>query len=292
MRRFFDDIMKNIDVQLPTAFITGISSGIGAALAAALIKEGWYVYGTVRQPNQEEEIETEYKGHLRVFVMDVRADEATLTSCRDWLHDQLDGRPLNAIIHNAGIAFGGPVLFQPDEELIAMVETNTIAPIRITRVLFNLLREGSRIVFVSSVSGRIVSPFVGGYAISKHGLEAYVDALRNESRQLGIKVISIQPGPVKTQIWKKAIEAARDYSHTPYRTVFDRQKKVIERIEAEAMSIEKVVGVICNVLKIPRPKARYLIVPNSRLIKIISILPDKWKDYLIFRRLRKNLKRD
>lgn len=281
--------MKNIDAQPPTAFITGISSGIGAALAEALIKEGWYVFGTVRQLNQAVEIEADCKGHLKVFVMDVRADEATLTRCRDWMLDLLKGRPLNAIIHNAGVALGGPVLFQPDEELILMVETNTIAPVRITRVLFPLLGEGSRIVFVSSVSGRIVSPFVGGYAISKHGLEAYVDALRNESRQLGIKVISIQPGPVKTPIWKKALKAARDYSHTPYRNVLDRQQKVIERIEAEAMPIEIVVGVLHKVLKIPRPKARYLIVPNSRLIKIISILPDKWKDYLIFRRLRKSL---
>lgn len=292
MRRIFDDIMKNIDAQSPTAFITGISSGIGAALAAALIKEGWYVFGTVRQQDQAIEIEADYDGRLGVFVMDVRADEATLIMCKDWLQDRLEGRPLNALIHNAGVALGGPVLFQPDEELILMVETNTIAPVRITRVLFPLLGKGSRIVFVSSVSGRIVSPFVGGYALSKHGLEAYVDALRNESRQLGIKVISIQPGPVKTPIWKKAIETARDYSHTPYRNVLDRQKKVIERIEAEAMSIEKVVQVFLKVLKMPRPKARYLIAPNSRLIKIISILPDKWKDYVIFHRLRKSLERE
>ncbi len=100
-------------------------------------------------------------------------------------------------MENAGVAQGGPLGWQSEEDVRAILETNVMGVYKLTKAIIPILRsaQDGRMVLISSVSGRLVTPFLGAYAASKFAVEAFTDAYRNELRMLGIQVIGIQPGP-------------------------------------------------------------------------------------------------
>jgi NAD(P)-dependent dehydrogenase (short-subunit alcohol dehydrogenase family) len=270
----------------PTLLITGVSTGIGLATSREMLARGWRVFGTVRKQADADRLREELGAGFTPLMLDVTDEIEAHRALAESLAPLLEGQPLQALVHNAGIAMGGPLGYLPEEVFRSMLEINVLGVYKLTQALLPLMGEGSRMVMVSSVSGRLVTPFVGGYAASKFALEAMTDAYRIELGMLGIRVISVQPGPVKTSIWQKAGGDGTRYDGTPYEELMSRQEEIINRTEAGAMPVEVVSEAIGKALTHPSPATRYLLAENAWVIRLAKWLPDRVKDRIVRRRLR------
>ena len=280
-------IMKRSTNLRGWVLITGTSSGIGEAAAELLVSGGWKVIGTVRDPGASGPMKDRLGEDFYPVVLDVTAPREMHDEFAVQVKELLSGDPLLGIVHNAGVAIGGPLAFQPEADFLKMMETNVLGVFRLTQALFSLLGQDSRLIMVSSVSGRLVTPFVGGYAASKFALEALVDAYRHELGMLGMKVVSIQPGPVKTPIWRKARTVGELYAGTAYAPIMSRQDELISSAEANGLEVSQVAETIRLALVVENPKTRYLLVRNTWLVQLAKYLPDRWKDRIIAKRLEK-----
>ena len=158
-----------------------------------------------------------------------------------------------------------------------MIQINLLSLMKVTQVLIPMLKRDSRIINISSVSGKSAMPFLAVYAASKHALEGFSEALRKELMLLEIKVIVVGPGSIKTPIWQKAFEVIKDkYSHTIFAEPFSRFIKFALNEEKNALDVNVVSALIIEALTAKNPKFRYAPIPrkfiNWYLPKIIPAI--------------------
>mgnify|MGYP005697055481 FL=1 len=145
-----------------------------------------------------------------------------------------------------------------------------------------------RIINISSVSGLFSSPFNGPYSISKHALESMTDVYRRELRRYGIKVMAIEPGPIKTKIWGKNLNSMAQFADTDYYDILQKADKMIENTEKNALPVARTSNVILKCITKKHPKTRYIVHKNAFVFKIVAnYLPDKLVDWFIQRSLSK-----
>jgi NAD(P)-dependent dehydrogenase (short-subunit alcohol dehydrogenase family) len=270
-----------------TVLVTGASTGIGEATALHLRERGFDAVGAVRR---EEDAERLRGAGLRTVKLDV-TDADSIAAARA----ELDDGPLAGLVNNAGIAVAGPLEFLPLDQLRQQLEINLIGQVAVTQRFLPALRAGrGRIVNVSSIGGRVALPLVGAYNASKFGLEAVSDSLRRELRSQGVDVIVIEPGGVKTPIWRKGGERADELSagmppeaDRLYGPLIAALRSQIELIERErGMEPRAVAEVIGRALTTGRPRARYLVGRDARArAPLAALLPDRLMDRLILRAL-------
>lgn len=192
-----------------TILITGCSSGIGAALAVELQRRGNRVYATARRP---ETLAPLVEQGLQSLPLDVN-DDASIAAAM--AHIESDGGQLDMLINNAGFSQVGAVLDLKREDLRRQYETNVISPVAVTRAAMPLLRQAARarghatVVNVGSIVGLFTTPFAGAYCSSKAAVHSLSDALRMELAPFNIRVVTIQPGGVRSSFGDHAEEAMR-----------------------------------------------------------------------------------
>jgi NAD(P)-dependent dehydrogenase (short-subunit alcohol dehydrogenase family) len=272
-----------------TVVVTGASTGIGHALVARLAAEDWHVFATVRRAEDATALGAAFGSAITALIADV-TDVAALSAARALVTERLAGRPLGALLLNAGIALPGPLLHQPLGEIRQTLDVNVLGAIATVQAFAPLMiahpsETPGRIVAISSVSGKIAAPFVGAYAASKHALEAVCDSLRRELMLHGIDVIVIEPGPIATPIWRKSSAGSR-YEDTAYRDLFARMSDYVAESEASALPVERVADAVMTALTARRPRTRYVVVRNP-LVNWLwpRLLPDRVLDRVISRRL-------
>jgi NAD(P)-dependent dehydrogenase (short-subunit alcohol dehydrogenase family) len=175
-------------------FITGISRGLGLALAQAVLADGDTVIGTVRGAAPPL---TADAGRLRLLHADM-ADEAAAMSA---VHEAFQAHgPIDIVVNNAGYGLLGAVETSTDEELRHLFEVDVFAPIRVVRTALPYLRaQGSgHIVNITSIAGRAPGPGIALYAAAKHALEGFSASLAQELAPLGIRVTAVAPGQFRT----------------------------------------------------------------------------------------------
>jgi NAD(P)-dependent dehydrogenase (short-subunit alcohol dehydrogenase family) len=273
---------------MPSVLITGASRGIGRATALRLADLGWEVFAGVRRPEDGEALAGESSGGRIVpVVLDV-TDSAQIAALDQALPERID-----ALVNNAGIVVSGPVEGLAIDELRHQFEVNVIGQVAITQALLPRLRDAKgRIVFISSVSGRISAPLVGAYSASKFALEGLADALRMELRRWGIKVVLIEPGAIDTDLWRLAPDTARateEALSTEVRTLYADHlagiHKTIPRMQKQASSTDAVTASVVRALTTARPRARYLVGADARgQVVMTAALPTRVSD-AIFARL-------
>src|SRR5215208_253241 len=184
-----------------TVLVTGASTGIGEATTLHLKELGFDVVGAVRKDEDADRL----RSHgARTVKLDV-TDSASIAAARSELGDA----PLAGLVNNAGIAVAGPLEFLPLDQLRLQLEVNLVGQVAVIQQFLPSLRAGQgRIVNVSSIGGRVALPLVAPYNASKFALEAVSDSLRRELLGQGVDVIVIEPGGVKTPIWKKGNDLA------------------------------------------------------------------------------------
>lgn len=278
--------MKNI-------VITGVSTGIGYALAATLLQRGGYrVFGTVRKQADADRLQVELGDGFIPLLFDVTDDEKVKTAVLH-IRQTIGDDNLYALVNNAGISTPGPLMHMPLDDVRYQMEVNVIGLINITQQLLPLLgaranapHPRGRIVNISSVSGKLVYPFMGAYAASKHAVEAISDALRRELMMYGIDVIVVQPGTTKTPIVGKFAEQVGQYEGTDYGRLLGSIADSIDERERTAIPVERVVAAIIDGLEKPNPKSRYAVPRKWWMGWIIPrLLPDRWFDKLIAKKL-------
>ncbi|SFR50043.1 SDR family oxidoreductase [Halorubrum sodomense] len=183
-----------------TVLITGCSSGIGRAAAHTFVDEGWTVYATARNPA---DIEALGEAGCELATLDV-TDQDDVDRVVERILDEAGA--IDALINNAGYGQFGPIEDVSTERVHEQFDVNVYGPHRLIRaVLPGMRRErDGTIVNVSSVAGRVSMPGGGVYSGSKFAVEAMSDALRNEVSDLGVDVVVVEPGPVKTNFSKRA----------------------------------------------------------------------------------------
>jgi len=183
-------------------WITGASSGIGAALAAAFAVEGAQL---VLSGRRRDALEAVAAGAL---VLPFEAtDWAALPGAVEAAWAWRDG--IDILVNNAGVSQRSLAIDTAPEVYRTLIETDLLAPICLTQLVLPKMvaRGGGHIVAISSVAGRVGPVLRTGYAAAKHGLIGYCDALRAEvEAAYGIKVTTILPGSVRTGVAANALQ--------------------------------------------------------------------------------------
>lgn len=263
--------------------ITGVSTGIGYATAKYFLEKGYYVFGSVRKKADADKLKKEFSNQFQPLIFDVTDDRAVANAVLEVQH-VIGDNGLTGLVNNAGIAVTGPMQHVPIEKIQHQLNVNVLGVVRVTQAFLPLLGAmenctfpPGRIIQISSVSGTISTPFMGPYSASKYALEAISDAFRRELSIFGIKVVVIQPGPIKSEIWEK-IHHEHDYPETYYAPILAKRKKVVQKSGQNAIPAVAVAEKIWTGMESKNPKTRYLVDKEAWKMKIYQKLPDKILD--------------
>lgn len=268
-----------------TVLVTGASSGIGEATALHLTELGFDAVAAVRKDEDAERLAV---SGLRTVKLDV-ADSESIATARAELGDA----PLAGLVNNAGIAVAAPLEFLPLDQFRHQLEINLVGQLAVTQQFLPALRAGrGRIVNVSSIGGRVALPLVGAYNASKFALEAMSDSLRRELLSLGVDVIVIEPGGVKTPIWRKGNELAAEISADMPpeaeglygRLIAEFRKQTVKIATETGIEPREVAEAIGHALTAERPRARYLVGRDAKMRgAAVKVLPARLMDRLVAR---------
>lgn len=271
--------------------ISGASSGIGRATAVYLDRAGWRVFAGVRNEQAEAELRSSSSDRLTTLMLDVTS-EASISAAGDAVATATGGR-LDALFNNAGISVPGPVEYIPLEEVRQVFDVNVFGHLAMTQRFLPMLREAcGRIVFTSSMSGRIGLPFLGAYAASKYAIEAYGDALRRELRGFGINVSLIEPGSIATEIWDKGLDPAvrarlDDEAERLYGSGLNFAEREGKRSAKAAIPADAVAKAVEHALTARKPKRRYVVGRDAKLLIPLANRAPGLVDAVVARGIRK-----
>jgi NAD(P)-dependent dehydrogenase (short-subunit alcohol dehydrogenase family) len=252
-------------------FITGGGHGIGKATAERLLERDHDV--TVL------DIEEEYLEDLPAEVQTYKGDVYD----RERVEEVLDGEEIDVLINCAGHQALGAIEDMSIEDVEKHFETNLFGLLAVTKAALPSIRDNEgRIINVSSVAGKIVGPFWGAYAASKHAVEAASDALRMELLEEPIDVVIIEPGAIKTGFNEAGAMNLERY--LPGSRYADRYRGKLDQ-DFGGITPEKASKKLVRAVEADDPSARYTITPEAWLApKLKSLLPTWLWDRLAFRR--------
>lgn len=177
------------------ALVTGTSSGIGKEAAHKLKAAGFVVYGAARRVDRMRDLE---KDGINVIALDV-TDEQSVQDCVKTIYER-EGR-IDILVNNAGYGSYGAIEEVPVSEAKSQFEVNLFGLARLTQAVLPAMRANrfGRVINISSMGGKIYTPFGGWYHATKFAVEGFSDCLRLEVERFGIDVVVIEPGGIKTE---------------------------------------------------------------------------------------------
>jgi NAD(P)-dependent dehydrogenase (short-subunit alcohol dehydrogenase family) len=273
-----------------SALVTGSSTGIGRATALRLDADGWRVFAGVRREEDAESLRAEGSERLTPVMLDVTDAEA-IASAAELLSAELGSAGLDALVNNAGVAIPSPLETIPIDDFRRQIEVNLTGQVAVTQAMLPLIRSArGRIVFISSIGGRIAFPLNGAYHVAKFGIEAAGDVFRQELRSAGISVSIVEPGSIKTPIWERSdreidslIERAPQTEEL-YGPQVAAIRKISRRLGERGIPPERVAEQIEQALTARRPRARYLVGIDTKLqVRAKIVTPTRVWDRIVAR---------
>ncbi len=271
-----------------SALVTGSSTGIGRATALRLDAAGWCVFAGVRREEDADSLRAAASERLTPVMLDV-TDAGQIAAAADLLAAELGGVGLDGLVNNAGVAVPSPLETIPIDEFRRQIEVNLTGQVAVTQALLPQLRAaGGRIVFVTSIGGRIAFPLTGAYHAAKFGLEAVGDVFRQELRPWGISVSIVEPGSIDTEIWDRGERTADEIGDPVREELYGKAianyRKVIRDLAERGISPEKVAETIERALSALRPKPRYLVGIDAKLqARAKIVVPTRVFDRIVAR---------
>ncbi len=249
--------------------ITGASSGFGRLAALKLIALGHSVYATSRKINKMKDLGEKGAKTLR---MDVTLDGEVSTCVDQIIKEQ--GR-IDVLINNAGQGAYGMIEAVPIDRVKYQFDVNVFGMGRVIQAVLPHMRKqkSGRIVITSSLVSHMSTLGLGWYAASKHALRAMSNSLRQEVKTLGIDVVMIEPGAVKTGFGEIAL-ANFDKTNPPeeYKELHGNFKKYLVNMYKKGTGPEKTAEVIAKAATIKKPRALYRTTFDAVLFPIIQSL--------------------
>jgi short-subunit dehydrogenase len=260
--------------------ITGCSSGIGRATAELLLQKGFSIYATARTPETISDLKNKGATTLKLDVTDVSTIKSVISKIED------DGVQLFGLINNAGFGQMGPIEEITEEQAFQQMNTNVLGLASVTRHALPLIRKHKEgfVVNISSIAGRVSMPLSGWYCASKFAVEALSDALRLEVGQFGVKVIVIEPGPIRTMFGETAYSST---DHIPDSSVYKQMVLKLTGWSKDTLS-DRVAGkphdvahVIYHAIQRRNPRARYRVTLIAKLLYLLrKFASDRMMDFL------------
>ncbi len=274
-----------------SVLLTGASTGIGRASALRLDSAGWRVFAGVRREADAEALGQAGSDRLVPLMLDV-TDPAQIAAARESVAAELDGRGLDGLINNAGVAIPGPLETLPIEDFRRQIEVNLTGQVAVTQAMLGHLRQArGRVVFISSIGGRIAFPLTGAYHASKFGIEAVGDVFRQELRPWGISVSIVEPGSIDTAIWERGEREADEVgkrAHPDQEDLYGKAiasyRKVARQLAKRGIAPEKVAETVEQALSASRPRPRYLVGLDAKVqARLKPLLPTPIFDWVVAR---------
>lgn len=281
--------MKNI------VLITGASSGIGKATALLLAHSGYSVFATVRSEADALALRNEAPVGLTPILLDV-TNPAQIKQAYTQIVETAGNDGLMAVINNAGINY----TIATEEADIAQARTvfdvHFWGMVSLVQQFLPLLRHyaqqhpnQARIINVSSVGGISAFPYIQFYNAAKFAIMGFTESLRFELNPFGIKAIAILPGSVKTDIWRKASDSARQAltrENSPYREYLQKASKFSSSYENSGVSAAKAATVLKRALEDRKPALKYFIGTDAKALHfMVKFLPDSWRHWIMRQQL-------
>jgi len=237
--------------------ITGASSGMGKSTANILHAKGYSVYGAARRIEEMDDLKE--KG-MNVVSLDLTKDESIQYAVNSIL--KKEGR-IDILINNAGYGSYGSVEDVSLHEARRQFEVNLFGMARLTQLVLPSMRRQhyGRIVNISSMGGKIYTPFGAWYHATKHAVEGWSDCLRLEVKEFGIDVVVVEPGGIKTPWGNIAAENLEKTSGNGAYSAFARKaaKTIKETYNGNQLTDVDVLGkTIAKAATDRKPKTRYV----------------------------------
>ena len=271
--------------------ITGVSSGIGYESVGYLIERGFHVLGSVRKDADLVRLNKAFPEHFTGLQFDVTQKDQVLTAY-DKAAALVGKDGLAGIVNNAGMVQGGPIELIEEDKFRYQMEVNLFAVRTVTNIFLPLLKgdrekniPGGKIIMISSISGVFNTPFNGAYCISKHALESLAEVYRRELMMYNIDVVSIQPGPIQSDIWKKNIGKYSEYEGTDYEKLLHSTNRVMDKAQKDALPASVISKLIHKILT---KKTKLAFIVNTDWIVtviLIKYLPARWVDKIFYKKL-------
>jgi NAD(P)-dependent dehydrogenase (short-subunit alcohol dehydrogenase family) len=268
---------------MPSVLVTGASRGIGKTISGHLAAVGWDVFAGVRSELDGERLRAQAPS-ITPVILDV-THESHIAALDEALPPNLD-----AVVNNAGIVVAGPMEYVTPADLRSQSDINVVGQIAVTQAVLPRLRKShGRIVFISSLNGKISMPLTGPYCASKFAIEAAADALRMELKPWGIAVVVVEPAQTDTDMWRTADAMADDTAARlpdDARRLYDKHlsgfKKSIPASQKQAVPAQDVAALVEEALSARRPRPRYVVgmLPKVQLA-VLTRLPTALRDRVL-----------
>jgi NAD(P)-dependent dehydrogenase (short-subunit alcohol dehydrogenase family) len=246
----------------PVVLVTGVSSGIGRAVADAFAAKGFEVFGTSRNPRTTQPV-----AGVELIQLDVTDDASVAAAVSTVV--QRAGR-IDIVVNNAGAGVFGAAEETSTTQAQQLFDTNFFGLVRLTREVLPHLRaqRSGRIINIGSVLGFLPSPYGSLYAASKHAVEGYSESLDHETRDCGVRVSVVEPGYTNTSFEANATDA--DSPLDSYAAVREHVKQVIAKAVRAGDDPAVVAQTVLKAATSRTPKVRYPAGPLARRLSLLK----------------------
>ncbi|MDX6627262.1 MAG: hypothetical protein QOE56_2251 [Solirubrobacterales bacterium] len=269
---------------MKSVLVTGASTGIGRATALRLDAAGWRVFAGIRKQEDADSLVQAGSQSLSPLFLDV-TDGDQIAAAAALIERETEG--LSGLVNNAGVAIPSPLETIPIDDFRRQIDVNLNGQVAVTQATLPSIRRATgRVVFISSIGGRVAFPLTGAYHAAKFGIEAVGDVFRQELRPWGISVSIVEPGSIDTPIWDRG-ESAADRLASPqrealYGKVIENYRKIVRQTAERGIPPEKVAAVVEHALSSNRPRSRYLVGLDAKVqARIKPLIPTPVFDRIV-----------
>lgn len=257
---------------MKTVFITGASAGIGFECAKIYSEKNWNVVATMRNPQgASNELK---KSNIHIVKMDVTNTESIHNAVNEAI--QRFGQ-IDVLINNAGYYSIGVIEAISEDEIRRQIETNLMGLIYTTKVVLPFMRKrrSGLIVNLSSVAGRTTVPLQSIYHATKWGVEGFSQSLLYEVEGLGIDVVLIEPGVIKTDFYTRSMNFSKEDTLTEYQEISKKAGDYLVNGGKNGSSPVEVAQKIYSITESKKRRLHYLVGKSTEIVLLSKLLPNK-----------------